>query len=204
MVLFGSIVTERKDSIWCHKTSMNSKPFSPLCCKERNNITACICMEHRKNPWFECDQWYYNRQRTNVSQVMPNLKCYPEFRCIDTVTGNAWYCDEHHIGINIMKSGISVSLPSMHNHHAQTIVYQLSYDCKEQEDLHHVCLSWGHFIWHVVITCLSVFAWFQNMHVKERKWVCFISVLTEKFSPNVWYTHSQQPFADSLASLGLG
>ena len=163
---------------------MSSKPFSPFCCKERHNITDCICMERRKNPWFQCDQWYCNRPRTNVSQMMHNLKRYPEFRCIASDRGclrQQWgsHRDQHY------ESGIN--LPWMHNHHAQTIVYQLPFDCKEQEGLYHVCLSWGHFVWHVVITCLSVFAWLHNMHGKERKWVCFISVLTEKFTPNVWY-----------------
>ena len=104
VVLFWSIVTEWKDSVWCHKTSMSSEPFSPLCCKERHNITACICMERRKNPWFECDQWYCNRPNTNVSQVMHNLKRYPEFRCIDS-DRDAWDSNEDHIGINIMNQG---------------------------------------------------------------------------------------------------
>ena len=41
--------------------------------KQYHNITACICMERRKNAWFECDWWYCNRPYTNVSQVMHNL-----------------------------------------------------------------------------------------------------------------------------------
>ena len=135
--------------------------------------------------------------------TISNATLRPEFRCIDSDRGSlrqrrGSHRDQHY------EPGISVSLPWMHNHHAQTVIYQLPYDCKEQEDLHHGCLSCGHFIWHVVITCLYVFAWFHNMHAKECKWDFFISVFTEKFAPNVWYTHSQQPFADSLASLGLG
>ena len=116
--------------------------FSPSC-KERHNITACICMERKKNPWFECNQRYCNRPCTYESQVMHNLKRYQELRCIDSdqeCLRQQWrsHWDQHY------ESGISDSLPWMHNHHAQTIMYQPPYDCKEQEDLHHVCLSWGH------------------------------------------------------------
>ena len=98
------------------------KSCSPLSCKDGHNITACICTERRKKPWFDCDQRYCIRPCTNISQLTHNLKCYPEFRYIDSgreCLRQWWWShrDQHY------ESGISVSLPWMYNHIKTTAFY---------------------------------------------------------------------------------
>ena len=127
----------------------------------------------------------------------------PRFRCIDIdreCLRQRWgsHRDQHY------ESGsLSASLECMTLMHKQSYINFLMIARNKRTYIMYVCPE-DIFIWHVVITCLSVFACFHNVHEKERKWVGFISVLAEKFAQNVWNTHSQQPFADSLASLVLG
>ena len=107
------------------------------------NVTGVIC----------------NRPCTNVSQVMHNLKCYPE------VQMHRYWPGMLETAIRITSGStlwirVFVSFPWMHNPHAQIFVYQLPYDCKEQENLHHVCLSWGHLYLaccdHLLVRCCMV------------------------------------------------
>ena len=131
------------------------------------------------------------------SQMLPIVQ-------IHRYSGQEWlrrrwwsHRDQHY------ESGIFVSLPWMRNHHAETNVYQLLSDCKEHEDLHHVCLSRWHLgmLWSPACLFMHGFTIYIKMNANGLALFIFSLRNSHKFEV---HKRSQEPFADSLASLGLG